>query len=220
MTWMQTAGGRAFDLLDPRVEDVYRADVTHALARIARFSGATKEPYSVLQHCILVMDILASWGAPDVVVREGGWHEVDEPYLGDLTRPLQVAVKAAHKEAIHNVLRSGFAEYLSDDDAYRLEQVLVATDPLAIVRARVGAVARQAFGLPPQEHPLVKRADNVALAIERRDLMAPCLLDWNLPEYAPRDISVGKIMTPYGAEAAFLARMEPLEARIEKEAEK
>lgn len=34
MTWIQTQSGRAFDLLDPRAEDVSVDDIAHALSRI------------------------------------------------------------------------------------------------------------------------------------------------------------------------------------------
>lgn len=218
MTWMQTASGKPFDLLNPREEDVDPNDIIHALARISRFSGATiisgplGAPYVVLQHCALVMDILDAWGAPPAVIREGGWHECDEPYTGDLTRPVQ--------EAVRSVYRTTMAcEYAAGDFGDRCSATLkelAAIDPLAEVRARVGRVARARLGLPAEETPIVKRADNVALAIEQRDLMAPCARDWQLAEYAPRDIRIKAVLSATQIETDFRAKMRDIEERIER----
>jgi 5'-deoxynucleotidase YfbR-like HD superfamily hydrolase len=162
MTWVQTVSGVAFDLLAPRAEDVRAADIAHSLARINRFSGHTLgEPYSVAHHSMLVADILASWGCPVAIVREGLLHDAPEAYYGDTVSPVAAAMRAASNGAIT-----------------ALPDVLRA-------RQRIDRVVRAALALPENETAIVKRADLVALAIERRDLMAPCERDWQLPEYAP-----------------------------------
>jgi uncharacterized protein len=168
--WIQTVSGVAFDLLAPRVEDVRAADIAHALARINRFSGHTLgEPYSVAHHSMLVADILASWGAPVAVVREGLLHDAPEAYYGDIVSPVAAAIRTI-------------------DDSTEPTR-----DPLSMLRRRVDAVVRAALSLPEHETAIVKRADLVALAIERRDLMAPCERDWCLPEYAPEAAPCGRV---------------------------
>lgn len=210
MTWMQTASGKSFDLLNPRAEDVDLNDIIHALARLARFSGAPVTtgplgcPYVVLQHCMLVMQILDAWGCPPQIIREGGWHECDEPYTGDLTRPLQMAVKETFDVQVARApeaVREWFGGSL---------------DPLQDIRRRVAAVTRSCLGIPLLETPIVKRADNVALAIERRDLMAQCSRDWQLTEYAPRDIKIACVLSAEQVEQDFRARMQEIEERIER----
>lgn len=218
--WMQTMLGKPFDLIAPREEDVDPNDIIWHLARLARFSGATFRtgpggaPYVVLQHCLLVMEILASWGAPPVIIREGGWHECDEPYTGDLTRPLQLAVRDAFREKI---LRVTASDIRFDSTAFNaLQEIALGLDPMQEVRARVGRVARARLGLPEQETPIVKRADNVALAIEQRDLMAHCPRDWKLAEYAPRDIRIEEIYVPDQVSAMFRQRMGDIEIAIDR----
>ena len=100
MSWMQTAKGRAFNLLDPRAEDVDFEDVAYHLSRLARFNGATgwqddpaKRPpaYSVAQHCAVGAHWLSSHGAHETALAFL-LHDAHEAYLGDLTRPLTDAL--------------------------------------------------------------------------------------------------------------------------------
>ena len=92
--WIQTYTLRAFDLLAPSAEMVDAEDIAHALSRINRFSGHTHgEPYSVAHHSMLVADILASWGWPPEVVREGLLHDAPEAYYGDAVAPLKMALR-------------------------------------------------------------------------------------------------------------------------------
>ncbi len=83
--WIMTASGRAFWPLDPRPEDVSIEDIAHALANICRFTGATREFYSVAQHSMLVASMVppedALWGL---------LHDASEAYLCDIARPLKV----------------------------------------------------------------------------------------------------------------------------------
>ena len=159
MTWVQTVSGIPFDLLDPRPDMVRAEDIAHALSRINRFNGHTAgEPYSVAHHSMLVADLLASWGAPPAIVREGLLHDAGEAYYGDVVSPLKRAMVA------------GISRDISDFE---------------IVAERVDSVVRKTLGLNPDQSHLVRRADLVALAIERRDLFGACERDWHLGEFAP-----------------------------------
>lgn len=174
--WIQTVSGVAFDLLAPTVEMVRVGDIAHALARINRFSGHTLgEPYSVAHHSMLVADLLASWGAPVAVVREGLLHDAPEAYYGDMVSPVAAAIRTIDR----------LGALLNAAEPTR--------DPLSTLHRRVDAVVRAALSLPEYETAIVKRADLVALAIERRDLMAPCERDWCLPEYAPASAPCGRL---------------------------
>lgn len=164
--WMQTFSGVAFDLLAPRAEDVKIDDIATALSRIVRFNGHTREPYTVAQHSVHVSELLALWGAPFEIQRQGLLHDAPEAYYGDITSPVTRAIESIAID--HDMPRS----------------------PLAVLRERVDAAVHEALGLPPQLAPIVTRADLVILARERRDLMAPCERDWMLPEFADTRISI------------------------------
>lgn len=197
MTWIQTHTGRAFDLLAPRAEDVDIADIAHALSRINRFSGHTHgEPYSVAHHSMLVADLLASWGAPPAIVREGLLHDASEAYYGDVTSPVKRALDALRDVAM---ARAG--------EAPGHTRVVLAN--LHALTDSIDRVVRSALMLPEHETPLVKRADLVALAIERRDLFGGIEepRDWALPEFAPILAVCGR---PHGRVPADYTRLVPM----------
>lgn len=198
--WVQTRSGVAFDLLAPTADMVKREDIAHSLARLARYSGHTIETWTVAEHSLLVADILASWGCPAAVVREGLLHDAPEAYYGDLTSPLKLALRA--RSMSDEGVCLGFVERVTRD---------------------IDRVVRAAFSLPETETPIVKRADLVALAIERRDLMVACERDWELPEYAPRDwpalvpaatVSNGRLRDGVAIGRSFLARWDALDAEV------
>lgn len=193
MTWIQTQSGRAFDLIDPRAEDVNVDDIAHALSRINRFSGHTHgEPYSVAHHSMLVADLLASWGAPPAIVREGLLHDAGEAYYGDVTSPVKRALDALRDVAM---ARAGEA---TGHTRVVLANLHALTDPN-------DCVVRSALMLPEHETPIVKRADLVALAIERRDLFGGVEepRGWALPEFAPTSAPCGRIMGRFSSTLAL-----------------
>ena len=73
---------------------------------------------------------------------------------------------------------------------------------------RVIQVIVRRFGMNPGEPPSVKRADNIALATEARDVMSPAPATWGLAEEPDE-----KRIHPLGADAAealFLQRFKEL----------
>lgn len=204
---MQTSGGRAFDLLNPREEDVSIVDMIVHLGRLPRFCGGTRvesytgsdqRGYVVLQHCLLVGELLELWGYEPVIIRCGLLHECEEPYTGDISRPLQLAVAQM---------------YAANLGSLRGDTVCMA-DPLKLIRHNCAVVCRRALGLPEIEPEIVKRADNVALAIEARDLMAAPPRDWELAERADTRIKVSHIMSPSEAMRTFREKLTDIETRI------
>jgi hypothetical protein len=82
--WVQTHSGIAFYPLDPLPHEVLLPDIAHALARICRFTGHTREFYSVAEHSVRVSHLCepqdALWGL---------LHDAAEAYLTDLAGPLK-----------------------------------------------------------------------------------------------------------------------------------
>lgn len=81
---IQTPSNRYFDLLNPDPNDIFIEDIAHALSHIARFSGNTREFYSVAQHCVLCSRI-----NPSQMVFEKLLHDAAEAYIGDLVSPIK-----------------------------------------------------------------------------------------------------------------------------------
>jgi hypothetical protein len=91
MTWIQTYTGRAFDLLEPTPDMVCIEDIAHHLALINRFTGATREPYSVAQHSVLCSTIVSERLALTALL-----HDAAEAYCTDLSRPMKEAMRSVH----------------------------------------------------------------------------------------------------------------------------
>jgi hypothetical protein len=152
MTYMLTRSARRFELAAPKASMVCIEDIAWHLALINRFCGATTRPYSVAEHCLLVTEIL----------------ERSVPNINAMC--LRAALLHDAPEAYTNDLSTPMKERIGQ--AWReAERPIVAA-----VEAHFGiAKAAQQFALA------IKHADLVALATERRDLMAahpdawPCL---------------------------------------------
>lgn len=86
------------------------------------------------------------------------------------------------------------------------------------IEARVDGAIRAAFGLPLQMTTVVKRADLILLATERRDLMPPDDTPWAILdgiEPLPRRIVA---MQPSRAQAIFLKRYVELTTHVRRAA--
>jgi hypothetical protein len=139
--WIVTAMGRRFSLLDPKPADVDLLDLAIALAQQCRWSGHTREHYSVGEHSLRVADFvkhaLAHRGRREAVVPElqALLHDAAEAYIVDVPRPIKP-------------LLQGYRE----------------------IEERVHAAICARFGIPVELPDVVHEGDGVLLITEARDL--------------------------------------------------
>jgi len=156
--WVQTHTGIAVDLLDPQPDTIHPRDIEVALARQMRFNGHTIDTFSVAQHSVLVLQAF-----DDIAEREK-WdtvclnrvrlavllHDAHEAYMGDIVRPVGSL--------------PGFAA------------------PVEQLKRRLQRAIHERFDLPRSVGPgwakVIHHCDMVALATEKRDLMAPEPRSW------------------------------------------
>ena len=157
--FIQTHSGRAFWPLDPRPEDVCIEDIAHSLATKARFNGHAREIYYNAQHALVVSQIaegMATGSNRAYAAFIGLHHDDHEAYLFDAPSPLK---------------RQG---------------IIVGGESLKTVEHSIDWAIFGAFGIldfPAELYHIVHKADLIALATEKRDVMAPSQLDWApLPE--------------------------------------
>lgn len=151
--WIHTYTGRAFDLLDPKPEQIDPLDIAHALSQICRFTGHVRAFYSVAQHSCLVAEIVRDlWQStghrpcPELVLLAALLHDAAEAYIGDVSTPLKRAIRGEGQ--------------LSEYD---------------VIEQRVEAAVLQRFlwrgaTMGDDVRALIKRADMIALATEHAAL--------------------------------------------------
>lgn len=82
--YVYTASGSMLDLLNPKPLDFRIEDIAHHLAMQPRYAGATKFPYSVAQHSVLV-----ARACPPEYTLWGLLHDASEAFLCDLVSPIK-----------------------------------------------------------------------------------------------------------------------------------
>ncbi len=195
----QTLTGLHWYPFSPRVEDV-RFDDFQALARINRYGGHTlRDGYTDAEHGVRCARYLRRLGAPPLVCFAGLHHDTHEAFPpGDQMGP--------------------FLRAMSDRAACALLGLTPAAfDGVAAIILRAKTVVREALGIAavfadPERAALVKRADMVLLATERRDLMADGPVAWgSMPEPLAERIHP---WTPAEAWAEFRAEHERMSAEM------
>lgn len=84
MTWLLTASGIHFDLIDPQPDMVNVLDIAQGLANECRYTGQCRWFYSVAQHATLASQIVR-----DEYALEALLHDASEAYIKDIPRPLK-----------------------------------------------------------------------------------------------------------------------------------
>lgn len=84
MPCVTTYSGKSIDLDSPNPDLIDIDDIAHQLSLINRFNGATKEPYSVAQHSVIVSNIVK----PEFALL-GLLHDAAEAYIGDIVGPVK-----------------------------------------------------------------------------------------------------------------------------------
>ena len=158
--WMQTYTGRQAWPDEPRASDIHLGDVAHQLALINRFLGATCVPYSVAEHSVRC----ARWV-------ETTFRRRYSASMEGFDERLRLATLAA---LVHDV-----SEYVFGDMPRPLKRV----SGMWWYRdreERFQRVVEAWVGLPvgAVEWSIVKEADLVMLATEKRDLLAPSVVPW------------------------------------------
>lgn len=160
--WIQTYNGKAFDLLNPSPRDIDSETIAVGLSRMCRFGGHCKEFYSVAQHSVLVCNEVARMGKGNLLL-PALLHDAHEIYwgFGDIVQPAFRSLP----EAVRVVLNGR--------------------------RQRVDRVVAKRFGFDPAlfESDEVKRADELLLSTEKRDLMLPAPKPW-APLPPPLDYNI------------------------------
>lgn len=141
MTWTLTATGRRFDLAAPDHRQIVPMDIAWALAQLNRFTGHALRPYSVAEHSLLVCEIAQ--------------------------RELRLDARGLFAALTHDA-HEAYVGDLCSPAKWSIGE------PWHSFEERIEHAVRTAFGTHVSAHMYatqIKRADLIALATEKRDLM-------------------------------------------------
>ncbi len=80
--WIRTFTGKQFHLLSPKQDQIDIMDIAHSLSQLCRFTGHTRVPIYISQHCCTVCDQL-----PPHLQLVGLLHDSSESFLSDISSP-------------------------------------------------------------------------------------------------------------------------------------
>lgn len=193
--WVQTHGGRAWDLLAPSRGMINWHDIASALCIIPRFNGNTLygRRVSVAQHCMSVADHLDAEGGTSHLVLHGLLHDAHEYVLGDMATPVGHAL-----DAILPGARDAFAELKHRAD-------------IAIFTAAGLDLRRVAT-----EKPRVAAADVAVLMAERDACMSKPPKSWGAELEAVKPSRWARVhgLPDHTERKNFLLRLETLQKAV------
>lgn len=183
--WIQTLEGKKLTPLNLQVEQVGSIqEIAHALSVKVRFTGQTKSPFSVAEHCVRGSRQLSPAFAGAFLL-----HELDEVYLPDIAAPLKPHVRVQNPDPSRDPI------------------------PWSELGQQHTRVILRALGLSSIE-PLiysdeVRETDRRMLLTEKRDLCSPEPEPWGVPgdPYVER---IGAPWLPGLARDMFLSRFAEL----------
>jgi hypothetical protein len=101
-----TYSGKHFHLLDPTPDEVDRLDIAHALSNVCRFTGHTKDFYSVATHSILCAEQARKDGMSARMQLLILLHDASEAYLTDVNRPLKEIIREVYEPIEEKVMET------------------------------------------------------------------------------------------------------------------
>lgn len=178
--WIQTATGRALDLMAPTADTIdLFGDVAEALAREPRFGGhVASGPYSVAQHCVLGADCIERETGSVAVARAFLLHDAHEYACKDIMTPLARALEAR----VRQITVRRFARLLPLAEAEALAGDIF-KEALADLKSDLDRAIFEAAGHPWPLDPTIRRKvgdwDLAMLAAERRQLLGKAPKPWH-----------------------------------------
>lgn len=88
-SWIRTYTGGKVYFFEPEKSDIDILDIFHSLSLLCRFNGATKGPYSVANHSVLVADNVFKETGSKSLAFDGLVHDFSEAFISDVPSPFK-----------------------------------------------------------------------------------------------------------------------------------
>lgn len=144
--WILTANAMRIDYVNPEPSQITMADIAHSLGNLCRFTGATKQFYSVAQHSCFVARIVEDLLGGEVTAEERDTvefqdqllaamlHDAAEAYINDLASPLKQLMGGRYGWIDHGLTNVIFERY-GVDIAYK-NRIVKDADNIAVMHER------------------------------------------------------------------------------------
>ena len=90
---IKVRAGHYVDLLDPDPSTLEIESIASSLSKICRYGGHCKYFYSVAEHCVMCCKLAREDEQSQDFIRALLLHDASEAYLGDMVKPLKVALR-------------------------------------------------------------------------------------------------------------------------------
>jgi 5'-deoxynucleotidase YfbR-like HD superfamily hydrolase len=156
--FIETFSGVRFRPLAPLSADVKLQDIAHALSHQCRFSGHTRDFYSVAEHSVRVSWLLERWGHTKQTQLWGLMHDASEAYLQDVASPLKRQAlfepyRAAERELMRVICHAFELPSKQPAAVTEADLVLLATEARDLMKC----VPEHWAGLMAQTAPLTEK---------------------------------------------------------------
>lgn len=202
-SYIQTYSGILFNLLDPNPDSIRVEDIIHALSHMCRFGGHVKHFYSVLDHSLLVADIVKSRGGDEL---EALCHDMTEAYLQDIVKPLKVNLDEYNviEERLYTIIAKYFGVSTSKSpDCEFGDQVALSTEALCLFSKRMDWMDQ--YPLPVKTRAIPPGIFNLVWRLRIK------LGEWNI---LPRRDDIMILRNPKETRKIFKKRLDKLTAPV------
>lgn len=127
-TEMQTLSGDYFDLADPHHSPINIMDIAGSLSKQCRFTGHTKDLYTVAQHSVHVSHLVETETGSTALALIALLHDAHEAYTGDISTPMKSVLGRKKVSQIENNITDAIMrEFGIDtwaDEMYKLADLI------------------------------------------------------------------------------------------------
>jgi hypothetical protein len=145
--FMTTFSGRRVNPTAPQASDICLTDIAHGLSQLCRFTGHTRQFYSVAQHCVLASQFVA-----EEFALEEKLHDASEAYINDLSRPLKhhplMSAYVAIEENLEQVIRLRFGlPATASPEVKRIDSMLVCDEAISLLTEHTWTAGHERLGI-------------------------------------------------------------------------
>jgi len=142
---IRTRSGRYLDFSDPDPADINLEDIAVALSRAPRFSGHTREFYSVAQHSLYVGRSMP------VNPLAGYLHDASEAYLADVATPAKQLIPEYY--VLEEKVMGAIAERFSLDKGFQHSREVKMADVAMLFYERDALIGTDIRWTIEDQHP-------------------------------------------------------------------